>query len=173
MLPVHGPSLSHAGRPSPSRTRQVTRRTVTAVFSIRWSTREPLLWNFSSKELTGNSVRASPKGFGCFLATIWTGLLTGIRFKGRMNPARQLRPLLRLASEFCRARQIQVASERHAWRCRNCGISDCLRVYHIRSRSSLGDDHAENLLNCCSGPYCEVHQHSRCINWSKRREAQL
>jgi 5-methylcytosine-specific restriction endonuclease McrA len=73
-----------------------------------------------------------------------------------MKSMRQRKPRLRLNSDSYRKLRIDVL-ERDGWRCQNCGTSECLQVHHIRSRSALGDDAAENLITLCADCHHKFH----------------
>ena len=73
-----------------------------------------------------------------------------------MNPLRPKRPRLRLDPDSY-AKLCRQVLERDGWRCQNCGSPNHLQVHHIRSRSLLGDDAAENLVTLCNGCHRQVH----------------
>ena len=73
-----------------------------------------------------------------------------------MKSIRQRRPRLRLNSDSYRKLRTDVL-ERDGWRCQNCGTSERLQVHHIRSRSALGDDAAENLITLCADCHRQFH----------------
>jgi 5-methylcytosine-specific restriction endonuclease McrA len=74
-----------------------------------------------------------------------------------MKSIRQRKPRLRLNLDSYRKLRSHVL-ERDGWRCQNCGTSECLQVHHIRSRSALGDDAAENLITLCADCHHQVHR---------------
>jgi 5-methylcytosine-specific restriction endonuclease McrA len=74
-----------------------------------------------------------------------------------MKSIRQRKPRLRLNPDSYRRLRTDVL-ERDGWRCQNCGTSESLQVHHIRSRSALGHDAAENLITLC--PDCHSQAHS-------------
>ena len=63
---------------------------------------------------------------------------------------------LRLNPDAYRKLHMNVLA-RDGWRCQSCGTSESLQVHHIRSRSALGDDNAENLTTLCAD--CHDHLH--------------
>jgi 5-methylcytosine-specific restriction endonuclease McrA len=69
---------------------------------------------------------------------------------------RQRRPRLRLDAGAYRNLCSDVL-ERDGWRCQKCGTSECLQMHHIRSRSALGDDAAENLITLCADCHRQSH----------------
>jgi 5-methylcytosine-specific restriction endonuclease McrA len=75
-----------------------------------------------------------------------------------MKSIRQQKPRLRLDPDSYRKLRMNVL-ERDGWRCQSCGTSESLQVHHIRSRSVLGDDAAENLITLCAGCHCQLHLH--------------
>jgi 5-methylcytosine-specific restriction endonuclease McrA len=60
--------------------------------------------------------------------------------------------------------------ERDGWRCQHCGNSQNLQVHHIRFRSQLGDDTAENLVTLCANCHEQIH---RCAQDRDRAEAEF
>jgi 5-methylcytosine-specific restriction endonuclease McrA len=76
-----------------------------------------------------------------------------------MKSVRQRKTRLRLNSDSYRKLRTDVL-ERDGWRCQNCGTSERLQVHHIRSRSALGDDAAENLITLCAD--CHRQSHLSC-----------
>jgi 5-methylcytosine-specific restriction endonuclease McrA len=74
-----------------------------------------------------------------------------------MKSIRQRKPRLQLNPDSYRKLRIDVL-ERDGWRCQNCGTSECLQVHHIRSRSALGDDAAENLITLCADCHYQSHR---------------
>jgi 5-methylcytosine-specific restriction endonuclease McrA len=64
---------------------------------------------------------------------------------------RDRRPWLRLDPEAYRELCREVL-ERDGWRCQSCGRMEDLQVHHIKWRSRLGDDTAENLIALCNMP---------------------
>jgi len=73
-----------------------------------------------------------------------------------MKRIRQRKPRLRLNQDSYRRLHTKVL-ERDNWRCQNCGTSEYLQVHHIRSRSALGDDAAENLITLCQNCHRQCH----------------
>jgi 5-methylcytosine-specific restriction endonuclease McrA len=73
-----------------------------------------------------------------------------------MKSIRERKPRLRLNPDSYRKVRSDVL-RRDGWRCQNCGTSQCLQVHHIRSRSALGDDAAENLITLCAACHRQVH----------------
>ncbi len=53
--------------------------------------------------------------------------------------------------------RIQVL-ERDGWKCQSCGRASNLHVHHIKYRSHLGHDAAENLLTLCADCHRASHQ---------------
>jgi 5-methylcytosine-specific restriction endonuclease McrA len=51
----------------------------------------------------------------------------------------------------------QQVLQRDGWRCQRCGSSRELQVHHMRPRSQLGGDVAENLITLCSACHREAH----------------
>jgi 5-methylcytosine-specific restriction endonuclease McrA len=47
--------------------------------------------------------------------------------------------------------------KRDGWRCQGCGSVKNLQVHHLRARSRLGDDVAENLIALCAACHEEAH----------------
>jgi 5-methylcytosine-specific restriction endonuclease McrA len=74
-----------------------------------------------------------------------------------MKSIRQRKPRLQLNPDSYRKLRIDVL-ERDRWRCQYCGTSECLQVHHIRSRSALGDDAAENLITLCADCHYQSHR---------------
>jgi 5-methylcytosine-specific restriction endonuclease McrA len=73
-----------------------------------------------------------------------------------MSFPRFRRPRLRLDPESYSKLRRQVL-ERDGWRCQNCGSPHNLQVHHIRSRSLLGDDAAQNLITLCDTCHTRAH----------------
>ena len=73
-----------------------------------------------------------------------------------MNSIRQRKPRLRLNPDAYRKLRTNVL-ERDGWRCQSCGTSENLQVHHIRSRSALGDDTADNLVTLCADCHDRLH----------------
>jgi len=74
-------------------------------------------------------------------------------FKGRFDSDTHC---LKLNSEAYRQLCREVL-ERDGWRCQSCGRTEGLQVHHIRPRSRLGDDTAENLIALCAECHQKVH----------------
>ncbi|MGD0907850.1 MAG: HNH endonuclease [Candidatus Acidiferrales bacterium] len=72
---------------------------------------------------------------------------------------RAKRPRLRLDPEAYR-RLCREVLERDGWRCQSCGCIEGLQVHHIRPRSRLGDDAAENLIALCALCHQKAHRQS-------------
>jgi 5-methylcytosine-specific restriction endonuclease McrA len=49
--------------------------------------------------------------------------------------------------------------ERDDWRCQDCAAMNDLQVHHIKRRSQLGGDPAENLITLCAT--CHRKRHGR------------
>jgi 5-methylcytosine-specific restriction endonuclease McrA len=49
--------------------------------------------------------------------------------------------------------------KRDGWRCQDCGAMKDLQVHHIKSRSQLGGDVAQNLITLCAS--CHGKRHGR------------
>ncbi len=49
--------------------------------------------------------------------------------------------------------------ERDGWRCQDCGAMKDLQVHHIKRRSQLGADVAQNLITLCAS--CHGKRHGR------------
>jgi 5-methylcytosine-specific restriction endonuclease McrA len=77
-----------------------------------------------------------------------------------MRSIRQRKSRLRLNPDSYRRLRTDVL-ERDGWKCQNCGTSERLQVHHIRSRSALGDDAAENLITLCA----DCHRQSHLSYW--------
>ena len=77
-----------------------------------------------------------------------------------MNAIFPKRPRIKLKPEAY-AQLCRQVFDRDSWRCQNCGRSSTLQVHHIRTRSSLGDDAAENLMTLCENCHRKVHLHIR------------
>jgi len=73
-----------------------------------------------------------------------------------MKSIRQRKPRLRLNPDSYRKLRTEVL-ERDGWRCQNCGTTKRLQVHHLRSRSELGDDAAENLITLCADCHAQFH----------------
>ena len=73
-----------------------------------------------------------------------------------------MRPRLRLDREAYRELCREVL-ERDGWRCQSCGRTEDLQVHHIKPRSRLGDDSAENLIALCVKCHQDAHGHSASI----------
>lgn len=84
-----------------------------------------------------------------------SGILATRREDG-MNSIRRRKPRLRLNPDAYRKLRMNVL-ERDGWRCQSCGTSESLQVHHIRSRSALGDDTAENLVTLCADCHDRLH----------------
>ena len=41
--------------------------------------------------------------------------------------------------------------KRDGWRCQDCGAMKDLQVHHIKRRTQLGGDEAQNLITLCAG----------------------
>jgi 5-methylcytosine-specific restriction endonuclease McrA len=49
--------------------------------------------------------------------------------------------------------------KRDGWRCQDCGAMKDLQVHHIKRRSQLGGDVAQNLITLCAS--CHGKRHGR------------
>jgi len=77
-----------------------------------------------------------------------------------MNPMRLPRrqPRLKLnPEEYDLVRKAVL--ERDGWRCQDCGAMKDLQVHHIKRRSQLGGDVAQNLITLCAS--CHRKRHGR------------
>jgi 5-methylcytosine-specific restriction protein A len=81
-----------------------------------------------------------------------------------MNTIRHRKPRRTLNPDAYRKLRMNVL-ERDGWRCQSCGISESLQVHHIRSRSALGDDTAENLITLCADCHDRLHLRYRLDHW--------
>jgi len=70
---------------------------------------------------------------------------------------------LRLNPDAYRKLHMNVLA-RDGWRCQSCGTSESLQVHHIRSRSALGDDNAENLTTLCADCHDHLHLSYRLVH---------
>jgi 5-methylcytosine-specific restriction endonuclease McrA len=66
------------------------------------------------------------------------------------------KPRLKLDPEEYRALRHEIL-ERDSWRCQVCGSSSDLQVHHLKYRSKLGNDEADNLIVLCVR--CHHQQH--------------
>ena len=80
-----------------------------------------------------------------------------------MNSIGQRKPRLRLNPDAYRKLHMNVLA-RDGWRCQSCGTSESLQVHHIRSRSALGDDNAENLTTLCADCHDHLHLSYRLVH---------
>ncbi len=71
---------------------------------------------------------------------------------------RKKQPRLRLKPEDYGVLRNQVL-KRDSWRCQDCGAMKDLQVHHIKRRSQLGSDVAENLITLCAS--CHGKRHGR------------
>jgi 5-methylcytosine-specific restriction endonuclease McrA len=71
---------------------------------------------------------------------------------------RQKQPRLRLKPEDYVVLRNQVL-KRDGWRCQDCGAMKDLQVHHIKRRSQLGGDVAQNLITLCAS--CHGKRHGR------------
>jgi 5-methylcytosine-specific restriction endonuclease McrA len=71
---------------------------------------------------------------------------------------RQTPPRLRLRPDEYGVLRNEVL-ERDGWRCQDCGAMTNLQVHHIRPRSRLGGDVAQNLITLCAS--CHGKRHGR------------
>lgn len=67
------------------------------------------------------------------------------------------RSRLRLNPQDYRQLHRQVL-ERDGWRCQLCGRRKDLHVHHIKPRSKLGDDCAENMIVLCVRCHRSLHE---------------
>jgi 5-methylcytosine-specific restriction endonuclease McrA len=49
--------------------------------------------------------------------------------------------------------------KRDGWRCQDCGAMKDLQVHHIKRRSQLGGDVAQNLITLCASCHGKRHGH--------------
>ncbi|MCU1239932.1 MAG: endonuclease [Candidatus Acidoferrum typicum] len=70
----------------------------------------------------------------------------------------QKQPRVRLKPEDYGALRNHVL-KRDGWRCQDCGAMKDLQVHHIKSRSQLGGDVAQNLITLCAS--CHGKRHGR------------
>jgi 5-methylcytosine-specific restriction endonuclease McrA len=73
-----------------------------------------------------------------------------------MNPLRPKKPRLKLGGKVYKELRNQVLA-RDGWRCQSCGSPKNLQVHHLRPRSKLGDDVAQNLISLCAS--CHARRH--------------
>ena len=71
---------------------------------------------------------------------------------------RQKQPRLRLKPEDYIVLRNEVL-KRDGWRCQDCGTMKDLQVHHIKRRSQLGGDVAQNLITLCAS--CHGKRHGR------------
>jgi 5-methylcytosine-specific restriction endonuclease McrA len=71
---------------------------------------------------------------------------------------RQKQPRLRLTPDDYGVLRNQVL-KRDGWRCQDCGAMKDLQVHHIKRRSQLGGDVAQNLITLCAS--CHGKRHGR------------
>ena len=70
----------------------------------------------------------------------------------------QKQPRLRLKPEDYDVLRNEVL-KRDGWRCQDCGAMKDLQVHHIKRRSQLGGDVAQNLITLCAS--CHGKRHGR------------
>jgi len=71
---------------------------------------------------------------------------------------RQKQPRVRLKPEDYGVLRNHVL-KRDGWRCQDCGAMKDLQVHHIKRRSQLGGDVAQNLITLCAS--CHGKRHGR------------
>ena len=71
---------------------------------------------------------------------------------------RQKQPRIGLTLEDYGVLRSQVL-KRDGWRCQDCGAMKDLQVHHIKRRSQLGGDVAQNLITLCAR--CHGKRHGR------------
>ncbi len=75
-------------------------------------------------------------------------------------PLRQRQPRLKLdPKEYAVVRKR--VFERDGWRCQDCGSMHNLQIHHMKRRSQLGDDVADNLITLCSACHEDRHRRHR------------
>jgi 5-methylcytosine-specific restriction endonuclease McrA len=70
----------------------------------------------------------------------------------------QKQPRVRLKPEDYDVLRNEVL-KRDGWRCQDCGAMKDLQVHHIKRRSQLGGDVAQNLITLCAS--CHGKRHGR------------
>ena len=73
-----------------------------------------------------------------------------------MTRLRPKKPRLRLKPKGYHQLRRHVL-ERDGWRCQRCGGLNQLQVHHVKRRSALGDDTAENLVALCPACHQAIH----------------
>jgi len=69
---------------------------------------------------------------------------------------RQKQPRIKLdAKEYVSVRTLVL--ERDGWHCQECGSTNNLQVHHLRPRSQLGSDIAQNLITLCVSCHRKWH----------------
>jgi 5-methylcytosine-specific restriction endonuclease McrA len=51
---------------------------------------------------------------------------------------------------------------RDGWKCQCCGSKTNLHVHHLKKRSQLGPDAADNLITLCAGCHRREHTEAAC-----------
>jgi len=69
---------------------------------------------------------------------------------------RQKQPRFKLKLEEYIVVRKQVL-ERDGWRCQDCGAAQNLQVHHMKPRSQLGGDVAQNLITLCASCHGKRH----------------